>query len=412
LTWPSSLAVVALLDGESRDPSHTTTSTLLRPTRRRAKVILMSDAPARPYIGGQAVLEGVMMRSPGSLSIVCRRRSGELVVRERPMLDKPKGVRTWPFIRGVMTVVESVKLGSQALRWSAELYEQDLRAEDEQAAARKGATSSGLMSALALSIAALATQGTEPPLSAPASDGGKRNPLLTVAPIVFAIGLFVLLPQLGAEGINKLFHLDLSVTSPGFQAITGVAKLTIVVSYLLLIRRMAEVRRVFQYHGAEHKTISTYEAGEELVVENARRKTTMHARCGTTFLVMVALVSILVFTGVGAFLPHIPGGRVGEFVGFFFMKLPFLPLIAAVTYEIQRIFARHCTVGPLRALLWPGFLVQKITTAEPDDTQLEVALASLRATLWREEALSAPAPEDRTFAGYGELLADPGYARA
>ena len=328
------------------------------------------------------------------------------------MLDKPRGARTWPFVRGVMTVVESVKLGSQALRWSAELYEQDLRAEEEQAAQKP--KSPGLMSALALSVTALATQGTEPqpPLPAAGQEGGKRNPLLTAAPILFAIGLFVALPQLGAEGINKLFHLNLAVTSPGFQAITGAAKLAIVVGYLLLIRRIPDVRRVFQYHGAEHKTISTYEASEDLVVDNARKKTTMHPRCGTTFLVMVALVSILVFTAVGAFLPHVPGGRVAESVSFFFMKLPFLPFIAAVTYEIQRIFARYCTVGPLRALLWPGFLVQKITTAEPDDTQLEVALASLRATLWREAALEAPAPADRTFAGYGELLADPGYARA
>lgn len=354
------------------------------------------------------------MRSPGSLSIVCRRRSGELVVRERPMLDKPTGVRTWPFIRGVMTVVESLKVGHQALHWSVGLYEQDLIAEEEQATARKGTTSSGLMSALALSITALATQGTEPapPLPAAPGEGAKRSSLLTAMTVLFAIGLFVALPQLGAEGVNKLFSLDLAVTSPGFQAITGAAKLTIVISYMLLIRQTDLMRRLFQYHGAEHKTISTYEAGEELVVENARRKTTLHPRCGTTFLVMVALVSILVFTAIGAFLPHIPGGRVAESVGFFFMKLPFLPFIAAVTYEIQRIFARHCTVGPLRALLWPGFLVQKITTAEPDDTQLEVALASLRATLWREEALSAPAPADRTFAGYGELLADPGYARA
>jgi uncharacterized protein YqhQ len=125
----------------------------------------------------------------------------------------------------------------------------------------------------------------------------------------------------------------------------------------------------------------------------------------------VAFVSILVFSLLGAFLPKIPGGRLAQFASFFFLKLPFLPVVAAVTYEIQRVFARYCTTGPLRALLWPGFLVQKITTAEPDDAQLEVALASLRATLWREEALTAPVPADRTFSGYRELLADPGYAR-
>src|SRR5262249_40582379 len=157
---------------------------------------------------------------------------------------------------------------------------------------------------------------------------------------------------------------------------------------------------------------STYEAGEELRVENARSKTTMHPRCGTTFLVMVALVSILVFTAIGAVLPPLPGGRFVQFAGFFVAKLPFLPVVAAVEFEIQRFFARYCTVGPLRALLWPGFLVQKITTAEPDDAQLEVALASLRATLWRESALNAPAQPDRTFTNYETLIADPGYVGA
>jgi uncharacterized protein YqhQ len=364
---------------------------------------------SRPYIGGQAVIEGVMMRSPGSMSIVCRRRSGELVVRERPMAPSTEGWRKLPLLRGVATVVESLKLGSGALRWSAELFEQDLREEEER---EKGSTKPpGLMSALALSIAALAMQDGEA-TPVPPEDERKGGGLLSVLPILFAVALFIALPQLAAEGINKLFKLGLPVTSPAYQAVTGVAKLAIIVGYLLLIRRMAEVRRVFQYHGAEHKTITTYEAGEELLVTNARTKTTAHPRCGTTFLVMVALVSVVVFTMVGAFFPQLPGGRFAQFLGFFVFKLPFLPVVAAVTYEIQRVFARYCTTGPLRALLWPGFVVQKITTAEPDDAQLEVALASLRATLWREAAREAPAPADRTFAGYGELIADPGYARA
>lgn len=375
----------------------------------------MSKESQRPYIGGQAVIEGVMMRSPGSMSIVCRRKSGELVVREQPMVSKPKGTRTLPFFRGIVTVVESLRLGSRALRWSAELFEQDLQDEDEatdgtppKPPSPPRSSGPSVAAALALSIVSLVTRADGED-AAPADDG-KKGGVFGILPIVFAVVLFVALPQAGAEGINKLFKLDLAVTSPAFQAITGAAKLTIVVSYLLLIRRIAEIRRVFQYHGAEHKTITTYEAQEELVVENARPKTTAHPRCGTTFLVMVALVSIAIFTVAGAFLPKLPGGRVVESVGFFLMKLPFLPVVAAITYEIQRIFARYCTTGPLRALLWPGFLVQKITTAEPDDEQLEVALASLRAALWREDALEAPAPADRTFAGYGELIADPGYA--
>jgi uncharacterized protein YqhQ len=206
-------------------------------------------------------------------------------------------------------------------------------------------------------------------------------------PILFAIVLFILLPQAGANGINKLLNLGLEITSPGFQAITGAAKLAIVVGYLLLIRRIPEVRRVFQYHGAEHKTITTYEAREPLVVANARTKTTLHPRCGTTFLVMIALVSIAVFTVIGSLLPRIQtGSAILDNLIFFVEKLPFLPVIAAVTFELQRVFARFCTTGPLRVLLWPGFLVQKITTIEPDDDQLEVALAALRATLFREES--------------------------
>jgi uncharacterized protein YqhQ len=384
----------------------------------------MSEPSARPYIGGQAVIEGVMMRSPGSFAIVCRKRSGELVVREKPMAATPKGPRNWPLVRGVATVLESLRLGSRALRWSAEIYEQDFPddeappPEDPKKGAKKkesaAASAKKVMSALALSIAALATQDERGAPSAP-DDEKKGGGLGSALPILFAIGLFVFLPQAGAMGINNVFHLGLEVTSPGFQAITGTAKLLIVVGYLLGIRQIADVRRVFQYHGAEHKTISTYEAEEDLVVENARKKTTAHPRCGTTFLVMVALVSVVVFSGLGAVLSaaHVMpklGSTWLENLVFFLIKLPCLPVVAAVTYELQRFFARYCTTGPLRALLWPGFLVQKITTAEPDDAQLEVALASLRATLWREQAVHSPERDDRVFESYPALVADPGYA--
>lgn len=350
-----------------------------------------------------------MMRSPRSLSIVCRRRSGELIVRERAMPTLAQGPRTWPLVRGIVTVVESLKIGSQALKWSADLYEQDL--DDEGKPKSKPPSATNVFTAMSLGAVALATSAGDP---GPAAGGGKGAGGVGALSILFAIGLFVALPQVGAEGINKLFGLGLDVQSAGFQAITGASKLLIVVGYMLLIRQIAEIRRVFQYHGAEHKAISTYEAGEELTVANAAAKTTLHARCGTTFLVMVALVSILVFSAVGSALPQLPGGRVVQSIGFFFMKLPFLPVIAAITYELQRFFAKYCTTGPLQALLWPGFLVQKITTAEPEPAQLEVALASLQATLWREKATSSAPVEvpDRVFPDYGQLLADPGYATA
>lgn len=350
-----------------------------------------------------------MMRSPGSLSIVCRRRSGELVVRERAMPTLAQGPRTWPLVRGVVTVVESLKVGSQALKWSADLYEQDWSEDDKPKA--KPPSPTNILTALSLGIVSLVTSSGDP---GPESGTGKGAGGVGALSILFALVLFVALPQVGAEGINKLFGLGLDVQSAGFQAVTGAAKLVIVVGYMLAIRQIAEIRRVFQYHGAEHKAISTYEAREELTVTNAAAKTTLHARCGTTFLVMVALVSILVFSALGSLLPQLPGGRIAQSVGFFFMKLPFLPVIAAITYELQRFFARYCSTGPLRVLLWPGFLVQKITTAEPEPAQLEVALASLQATLWRERAASTAPAEvpDRVFPDYGQLLADPGYATA
>jgi uncharacterized protein YqhQ len=162
---------------------------------------------------------------------------------------------------------------------------------------------------------------------------------------------------------------------------------------------------VFQYHGAEHKAIYTYESGEALTVENARPKTTLHPRCGTTFIVMVALVSVLVFSALGPLLPQFGLGKLADNVLFFFLKLPFLPFIAGITFELQRLLARFGRRGPLRLLLWPGFLVQKITTIEPDDQQLEVALGALAVTLGRERIPHAVAEPDRSYPSYGELVA-------
>jgi uncharacterized protein YqhQ len=358
-------------------------------------------AEARPYIGGQAVLEGVMMRAPKSFAVVVRRHDGSLQVRERAMGYGRRGIARWPFVRGVASLVESLRLGSEALRFSAEQMEKDWAAQEATKNAAGGA-GLGILGAFGLSLVAMTTAGDG---EAVRSSGGGRR-LGSWIMLLVAITFFVALPQGAAAGVNRLLRLGLDVQSPAFQAITGAFKLAIVVGYLLAIRRVPDIRRVFQYHGAEHKTISTYEAGEALTVANARAKTTMHPRCGTTFLVMVALVSILVFTGIGWALPRIhTGSAFVDNVIFFVEKLPFLPFIAAVTFEIQRIFARYCTTGPLRALLWPGFLVQKITTAQPDDAQLEVALASLRVTLFRQEkGQTYEVNDDVAFPSYEALL--------
>jgi uncharacterized protein YqhQ len=365
----------------------------------------MTSPSSRPYIGGQAVLEGVMMRAPRSFAVVVRRRDGSLHVRERGMHGDAGKMGRLPLVRGVAALVESLRLGSEALRFSAEHFEKDLEAEEAARAA--GAAGLGVLGALGLALFSAATRDDGAPSNGSASSAPSRRGARSWALLAIAIGFFVALPQGAAAGINRVFRLGLEVQSAPFQAMTGALKLTIIVGYLLAIRRIPEIRRVFQYHGAEHKTISTYEAGESLTVAHARAKTTMHPRCGTTFLVMVALVSVLVFTAVGAALPRIhTGNAVLDNVLFFFEKLPFLPVLVAVTFELQRLFARYCAVGPLRALLMPGFLVQKITTAEPDDDQLEVALASLRVTLFRQEQGHAYATqEDVVFQSYEALLA-------
>jgi uncharacterized protein YqhQ len=374
------------------------------------------DGVLRPYIGGQALIEGVMMRSPHALSAVVRRRDGSLVVRERPMADLRVGAKALPLVRGVVTLVESLKLGSAALRFATEVYEQDLaeqEREEAEAKARGESTTApraapkppSALAALTLPVLALLSNEPGEASRAPEGEGGGKK-LFTFLSILFAVGLFVMLPQAFAAGTNAALGLGLDVRSAAFQALTGLGKITIVVGYMLLIRRIPEIYRVFQYHGAEHKAIHAYESGDGLSAEAARAKTTLHPRCGTTFLVMVALVSMIVFSAVGPLLPKFGGSALVDNVALFAIKLPFLPVIAAITFELQRVLARFGTSGPLSALLWPGFMVQKITTIEPDDRQLEVAVAALGVALAREQPGAEPlhdAPEDRRYDSFERL---------
>ena len=366
--------------------------------------VLGPDGVARPYIGGQALIEGVMMRSPHCFSAVVRRKSGALVVREMPMADLRKGKLAWPLVRGVAAMAEALKLGSTALRFSAEQFEQDLDdAGTEKAASRSPGPST--LSLLSLPIIALLTNAPNDfGRGSIAPTKGEKKSLLGLLSAVFAVGIFVALPQGLAWASSSVFGLGLDVRDVRFQLLTAAGKLVLLVGYMLLIRRLPEIYRVFQYHGAEHKSIFTYESGEALTVDNARSKTTLHPRCGTTFIVMVALVSILVFSALGPLLPHLGGGKVADNLLFFAFKLPFLPLIVAITFELQRLMAKYCTTGPGRILLWPGFLVQKITTIEPDDKQLEVALSALLVTLEREQQGVRPATAtEQTFDDFATL---------
>jgi uncharacterized protein YqhQ len=301
---------------------------------------------AQPYIGGQAVIEGVMMRAPSCMSVAVRRPDGSIAVREGPLRAK---LLTGPYskipgLRGMIMLVESISLGYGALRFSAE---QQMSEEERKAARESG-------SAMWISLA-------------------------------FALGLFMLLPQGLASGVSRLIGADWDLTSPMFHAVTGGFKLLVFTLYITLISLLPDVRRVFQYHGAEHMTIFAYEAGLPLTVANVRAQSRLHPRCGTTFLVVVIAVSIVLGAGAAPLLLPNVKGPVG-WVLTLLLRIALLPLIAAISYELQRLSARFCTTGPLRLLLLPGFLFQKITTREPDDAQLEVAISAMEVARVRDEA--------------------------
>lgn len=361
------------------------------------------------------------MRAPRSFAVVVRRKAGTLVVRQRAMADARRGPLAWPLVRGVVTLVDSIRLGSQALRFSAEHFEADMADEQPQdskvkaaaSAARATVSKTGGAALRALTGALVALASADGEGAKPGESKAGRGAVTALA-IGFAVLLFVVAPQAAAEGLNRLLGLQLDIRSVPYQVFTGVFKLIIVLGYMAAIRRIPEIYRVFQYHGAEHKAIATYEAGQPLTVEHARTKSRLHPRCGTTFLVMVVFVSIVVFAAIGPLLPRL--SMVGEQALFVLMKLPFLPVVAAITYEIQRLTARYCLRGPLRLTLWPGFAVQRITTIEPDDSQLEVALSSLQITLLREQGGDAleREPADEQYASFDELMttAQPAMAAA
>lgn len=300
---------------------------------------------ARPYIGGQAVLEGVMMKSPGGVSVAVRRPDKSIAIHEEPYTSRfGRGPWKLPGLRGVATLVESLGLGYRALNFSAE---QQMSEEERE--------------------------------STTAAEGRATMIFSTV----FAIGLFVALPQLLAAGSGRLFGIDFGLSDASYHLVIGGFKLAIVFAYLVLLRRVPELRRVFQYHGAEHKTIHAYEQNLELNVDNVRDQTTLHPRCGTTFLVVVVVVSILVGSVAAPLLLPDVEGILGQLL-LLALRIALLPVIAAFSYEFQRFSAKHFTKGPLQVFLWPGFLFQKISTVEPSDDQIEVAIAAMKTAEWRD----------------------------
>jgi len=314
----------------------------------------------RPYIGGQAVLEGVMMRSPASLVVAVRRPDGQIAVREEAwetLWPKARFLRK-PFFRGAVVLIESVWNGFSALAFSAEQAE----------------------SAVPPTSAAPAEAAPE---AKPTGDLA-RGLMLGVS-FLFMVALFIAAPHLLTLGAFKLLGRDPSLKGMLFHLVDGVFRIAILVGWLALVARTKDAQRLFQYHGAEHKAIWTYESRLPLTVANARGFTTQHPRCGTSFLFVVVGVAVLLHIVVLPFVPTVSAVGTVQTLFVLFLKVLLAFPVAGIAYELQRRSARADCPRVLGALVSPGMWLQRITTLEPTDDQLEIALLALDRALAREE---------------------------
>ncbi len=315
----------------------------------------------KTMIGGQALIEGIMMRGPEKDAVVVRTKD-ELKIEVTPRKIHSKGsFCTWPLIRGVVGFFDSQVTGVKALMKSADFSPEETPEEPSK---------------------------LDMWLEKKLGDKGFQNFVISVAVflgLAMSIGLFFLLPMLVGSVLSNWIENNLIL-----NLIEGVVRIIIFVAYIGLISQMKDMRRVFAYHGAEHKTIRCYEAGLPLTVENIRTQTRLHPRCGTSFLLVVMILSILVFSVASslllALIPALADMR-GQFLYSLIMivfKLLLLPLIVAISYEINRFVGRHDN-GFTRILTAPGMWFQNFTTREPDDSMIEVAITAVEAVLPEQE---------------------------
>lgn len=297
----------------------------------------------KPNVGGQAVIEGVMMRGKTHVAVAVRQPDGEISVDVRPVnsISDRYPILKKPFLRGVVSLVESLVMGMKALAYSAQVSGDEDEKLDSKEMALTIAVSAGL-----------------------------------------AILLFIVIPTWSMRFLTGITqdHMALNLAE-------GVLRMAIFLAYIAAISSMNDIQRVFQYHGAEHKTIYTYEAGLPLKVENVRPFSTLHPRCGTNFLMIVMLISMFIFTFLGW--PSL-WERIAS-------RIILMPVIAGVSYELIR-YAGANTDNPLvRIAITPGLLLQKLTTRQPDDSQIEVAIASLKAVVPPEDLAQEPeaCPEEK-----------------
>jgi len=295
-------------------------------------------------LGGQAVIEGVMMKGRGTYAVAVRKQSGEIRIRDFPIAENParKRLSKMPILRGVMTMVAMLAIGYRALQYSA-----DEAIDDAEGG--KGER--------------------DAPVRKESKGGGSDLPMaasLALA-LLLGVGLFFWLPL-----VLTRWTADLFPALSGrllFNVVDGVIRILIFVLYILAIGLMGDIRRIFQYHGAEHKAVHAHERGADLAPESVAGFPSLHPRCGTSFLLFVMVISV----GVFSLIPH-----ESSLPAKVLLRVLLLPAVAGISFEVLRLSAKHGRSGFFRALVAPGLLLQRLTTREPDLAQIEVAIASLR----------------------------------
>lgn len=299
---------------------------------------------AKPfYYGGQAVMEGVMMRGRSSMAVAVRQPDGGICIYEETLQPGPvvTKVRNWPFVRGVFVLWDTLLLGMRALIFSANVGLQEVEGEEPKAG----------------------------------KDGKPEEPAMLSGPLLwatvgfsllFSIALFFIAPLVAVDLLERWIDSHLAV-----NLLEGALRLGLLVGYMWAISFMPDIRRVFGYHGAEHMTINAYESQLPTTVENVRKQPLTHIRCGTGFLLIVVLLSVLVFIMIGR----------PAWYWLYGSRIVLVPFIAAIAYEVIRIGAANAENPIMRAILAPGLLLQGVTTRTPDDNMLEVAIAAFKRVL-------------------------------
>lgn len=327
-------------------------------------------SPDPTSFGGQAIVEGVMMRSRNHFAVAVRAPNGQIVLQQEPLSKSWLFRQKWlmvPFLRGTFALLDAMSLGIKAMNFASHV-------QLDEKYLPEGVTDPNQ-----------ATYGKAPDegsseIVKPLEKGGDTIRSMQVGAamvlgLALGVVLFVLLPNAMAEPLSNA-----GFSPTAINVVSGIFKMIVFIGYLMAISRMEAIRRVFQYHGAEHKAINALEMGEPLTTEACMRQTRLHPRCGTSFAIIVLLVSILILTFINRYL--FPGAPLFvNLMARFGVELLLLPPIAGISYELIRIAGKYRHQKWVNVFFWPGLMTQYITTAEPDRDQMEVAIVSLQSVI-------------------------------